>query len=100
MRFSLVALLSLVLGALVASAQAPITVTPSPPPGVSQALLTIVGWVYWLAWLAVIAGIIWGALNWARGDSETGKRYILWAVAGAIILIFFNQIINALFPQA
>jgi len=76
--------------------EVPITITPSPPPGVGQAVSTILSWLMWGGWIAVAAAFIIGAINFARGDSENGKKYVTGAIIGAIILAFYTAIITGL----
>mgnify|MGYP001626142870 CR=1 FL=1 len=77
-------------------AEVPITVTPSPPPGVGQAVSTILSWIMWGGWIAVAAAFILGAIEFARGDSEKGKKYVVGAVIAAIIMAFYTAIITGL----
>ena len=58
-------------------AEVPITVTPSPPPDVGQAVSTILSWIMWGEWIAVAAAFILGAIEFARGDSKKGKSTLL-----------------------
>jgi hypothetical protein len=77
-------------------AEVPITVTPTPPPGVGQAVSTILSWIMWGGWIAVAAAFILGAIEFARGDSEKGKKYVVGAVIAAIIMAFYTAIITGL----
>jgi hypothetical protein len=77
-------------------AEVPITVTPSPPPGVGQAVSTILSWLMWGGWIAVAAAFIIGAINFARGDSEKGQKYVVGAIIGAIVMAFYTAIITGL----
>ena len=74
----------------------PTVVRPAPPPGVSQAVSTILSWIWWLAGMAIAGGFAWGAFNWAKGDVETGKRYIMWSLLAFIALAFFYYITSGL----
>jgi hypothetical protein len=77
-------------------AEVPITVTPSPPPDVGQAVSTILSWLMWCGWIAVAAAFIIGAINFARGDSEKGRKYVVGAIIGAIVMAFYTAIITGL----
>jgi len=74
----------------------PITVTPAPPPGVGQAISRLLSWIMWAGWIAVVAAFIVGAIEFARGDSERGKKYVTGAIIGAIIMAFYTAIITGL----
>jgi len=76
----------------VAQSTPPITVTPAPPPGVSEAVSRILSWIMWAGWIAVAGAFIVGAIHFAMGDSEKGKKY----VAGAIIMAFYTAVITGL----
>lgn len=73
-----------------------ITITPSPPPGVGGAVSRILSWVMWAGWITVAAAFIIGAIYFAMGDSERGKRYVGGAIIGAIIMAFYTAIISGL----
>ncbi len=77
-------------------AEVPITVTPSPPPGVGQAVSTILSWLMWGGWVAVAVAFIVGAINFARGDSEKGQKYVVGAIIGAVVMAFYTAIITGL----
>lgn len=77
-------------------AEVPMTVTPSPPPGVGQAVSTILSWIMWGGWIAVAAAFILGAIEFARGDSEKGKKYVVGAVIAAVIMAFYTAIMTGL----
>jgi hypothetical protein len=77
-------------------AEVPITVTPSPPPGVGQAVSTILSWLMWGEWIVVAAALIIEAINFARGDSEKGEKYVVGAIIGAIVTAFYTAIITGL----
>jgi hypothetical protein len=74
----------------------PTVVQPAPPPGVGQAVATILSWIWWLAGMGIAGGFAWGAFNWARGDVEAGKRYITWSLLAFIALAFYYSIISGL----
>ncbi|ADV64784.1 hypothetical protein [Desulfurococcus mucosus] len=74
----------------------PVTVTPEPPPGIGEAVSRILSWLYWLAWMAVAGAGVYGVLKTVMGDTEEGRRLILGAVAGAVLLAFLWVIISAL----
>jgi hypothetical protein len=74
----------------------PTVVRPAPPPGVGQAVATILSWIWWLAGMGIAGGFAWGAFNWAKGDVETGKRYITWSLLAFIALAFFYYITSGL----
>jgi len=50
----------------------------------------------WAGWIAVVAAFIVGAIEFARGDSERGKKYVTGAIIGAIIMAFYTAIITGL----
>jgi hypothetical protein len=50
----------------------------------------------WIGWIAVAAAFIVGAIHFAMGDSERGKRYVAGAIVGAIIMAFYTAIITGL----
>jgi hypothetical protein len=74
----------------------PITVTPSPPPGIGQAVSTLLTWLMWLGWIAVVGAFILGGMHLALGDSEKGKKYITGAIIGAIVMAFYTAVLNGL----
>jgi hypothetical protein len=74
----------------------PTTIRPTPPPGVGQAAATILGWIWWLAGMAIAGGFAWGAFNWAKGDVDKGKQYIIWSLLAFIALAFFYYITSGL----
>jgi membrane-anchored protein YejM (alkaline phosphatase superfamily) len=74
----------------------PITVTPSPPPGIGQAVSTLLTWLMWLGWIVVVAAFILGGMYLALGDSEKGKKYITGAIIGAIVMAFYTAVLNGL----
>jgi hypothetical protein len=74
----------------------PTGVRPAPPPGVGQAAATILSWIWWLAGMGIAGGFAWGAFNWARGDVENGKKYIVWSLMAFIALAFFYYITSGL----
>jgi len=74
----------------------PITVTPTPPPGIGGAVSTLLSWLYWVAWVAVVGAGLFGGFKIATGDYEGGKKYLGGAIAGAVILAFLWAIIGGL----
>jgi hypothetical protein len=74
----------------------PTNVRPAPPPGIGQAAATILSWIWWLAGMGIAGGFAWGAFNWARGDVENGKKYIIWSLLAFIALAFFYYITSGL----
>jgi hypothetical protein len=50
----------------------------------------------YIGWIAVAAAFILGAIEFTRGNSENGKKYVTGAVIGAIILAFYTAIITGL----
>ncbi|MEM4481630.1 MAG: hypothetical protein QXK88_01495 [Desulfurococcaceae archaeon] len=88
-------LLALAANAAVAQ-QVPITVVPSPPPGISEPIQRLLSWLAWGGWIAVAAAFILGAINFIVGDSEKGKKYIAGAIIGAIIMAFYSALIAGL----
>jgi hypothetical protein len=77
-------------------AEVPITVTPSPPPGVGDVVNKLLTWAMYIGWIAVAAAFILGAIEFTRGNSENGKKYVTGAIIGAIILAFYTAIITGL----
>jgi len=47
-------------------------------------------------WIAVAAAFIIGAINFARGDSEKGQKYVVGAIIGAIVMGFYTAITTGL----
>ena len=86
----------LLLAELALAQTVPITVAPTPPPGVGEAVSRILSWIMWIGWIAVAAAFIVGAIHFAMGDSEKGKRYVIGAIVGAIIMAFYTAIIAGL----
>jgi hypothetical protein len=82
--------------ALIARAEAQITVTPQPPPKVSQAVMTLLGWIYWGLLVAVAAAFIVGGIKYATGDVEGAKKWIGGGIVGAIIFAAWPAIVSAL----
>ncbi len=74
----------------------PTGIRPAPPPGVGQAAATILSWIWWLAGMGIAGGFAWGAFNWARGDVESGKKYVTWSLLAFIALAFFYYITTGL----
>jgi hypothetical protein len=77
-------------------AEVPITVTPSPPPGIGDVVNKLLTWAMYIDWIAVAAAFILGAIEFTSGGSEKGKKYITSATIGAIILAFYSAIITGL----
>ena len=77
----------------------PITVTPAPPPGVGQAISRLPSWIMWAGWITVVAAFIVGAIEFARWDSERGKKYVTGALIAAIILAFYTAIVTGLISR-
>jgi len=77
-------------------AEVPITVTPSPPPGGGDVVNKLLTWAMYIGWTAVAAAFILGAIEFTRGNSENGKKYVTGAIIGAIILAFYTAIITGL----
>jgi hypothetical protein len=95
-RALLLATVSTLLAERVVAQSVPVTVSPSLPPGVGEAVSRILSWVMWIGWIAVAAAFIVGAIHFAMGDSEKGKRYVAGAIIGAIIMAFYTAIIAGL----
>lgn len=57
-------------------------------------VLKIGGWLLGLAGIIVILIIIWGGLQYIQGNTEGGKKTILAAIIGLIIILFANVIIR------
>jgi hypothetical protein len=74
----------------------PTVVRPAPPPGVGQAVATILSWIWWLAGMGIAGGFAWGAFHWAKGDVENGKKYVIWSLLAFIALAFFYYITSGL----
>jgi len=74
----------------------PTNIKPTPPPGVGQAVATILSWIWWLAGMGIAGGFAWGAFHWAKGDVENGKKYIIWSLIAFIALAFFYYITSGL----
>jgi hypothetical protein len=81
---------------VIAQSTLPITITPAPPPGVSEAVSRILSWIMWAGWIVVAGAFIVGAIHFAMGDSEKGKKYVTGAIIGAIIMAFYTAIITGL----
>ena len=50
----------------------------------------------WGGWVAVAAAFIIRAINFVRGDSEKGQRYVVGAIVGAVVMTFYTVIITGL----
>jgi hypothetical protein len=50
--------------------------------------------LYALGWIVVIAMFIYGAIVWARGDSEMGKKIIGGAIILAIAPLFIRWLLG------
>jgi hypothetical protein len=46
----------------------------------------------YIGWIAVAAAFILGAIEFARGDSEKGKKYVVGTVIAAVIMAFYRAI--------
>jgi len=95
-RALLLTTVSTLLAERVVAQSVPVTVSPSPPPGVGEAVSRILSWIMWIGWIAVAAAFIVGAIHFAMGDSEKGKRCVAGAIMGAIIMAFYTAIIAGL----
>lgn len=74
----------------------PITVTPEPPPGIGEAVSRVLSWLYWLSWVAVLGAGFYGVLKIVTGDSDEGRRLIISAIVGGVLLAFLWLILSAL----
>lgn len=81
---------------LAKSQGAPVTVTPSPPPGIAEPIQRLLSWLTWIGWVAVAAAFILGAIYIVMGDSERGKKYLFGAIIGSITMAFYSAIIAGL----
>ncbi|MEM4546987.1 MAG: hypothetical protein QW328_09565 [Nitrososphaerota archaeon] len=81
---------------VVIAQQVPITVTPSPPPGISEPIQRLLSWLMWIGWIIVAGAFIVGAIHFVMGDTEKAKKYIIGAIIGAIIMAFYTAIIAGL----
>jgi len=91
--------LLLILSAPAAHAQTttttlPIEVKPELPEFLKPIVERGIGLLYAIAWIAVIGFGIYGALEWARGDPEKGKKILGGVVAAAIILAILPMFIG------
>jgi len=77
-------------------AEAPITVTLSPPPGVGQVVSTVLSRLMWGGWIILVVAFIIGAINFARGGSGKGQEYVAGAIIGAVAMAFYTAIITGL----
>ncbi|MEM1690862.1 MAG: hypothetical protein QXF05_04785 [Thermofilaceae archaeon] len=93
---AMVAVLLVLLADVAAAQTLPITVTPSPPPGIAQPITRMLSWLMWAGWIAVAAAFIVGAIYFVMGDSEKGKKFVIGAIIGAIIMAFYTAIIAGL----
>ncbi|MEM1643666.1 MAG: hypothetical protein QW369_04710 [Desulfurococcaceae archaeon] len=81
---------------LTRSQGAPVTVTPSPPPGIAEPIQRLLSWLMWVGWVAIAAAFILGAIHIVMGDGERGKKYLFGAIIGAIIMAFYSAVIAGL----
>jgi hypothetical protein len=63
-------------------AEAPITVTLSPPPGVGLAVSTVLSRLMWSGWITPVIAFIIGAINFARGVARRGRSTLLALLKG------------------
>jgi hypothetical protein len=52
------------------------------------------GLLYAIGWVVVIGAGIYGAIEWARGDSEKGRKVLGGVIIGAIILAILPMFIK------
>jgi hypothetical protein len=52
------------------------------------------GLLYAVGWVVVIGAGIYGAIEWARGDSEKGRKVLGGAIIGAVILAILPMFIK------
>jgi len=52
------------------------------------------GLLYAIGWVVVIGAGIYGAIEWARGDSEKGRKVLGGAIIGAVILAILPMFIK------
>jgi hypothetical protein len=52
------------------------------------------GLLYAIGWIVVIGAGIYGAIEWARGDSEKGRKVLGGVIIGAIILAILPMFIK------
>ncbi len=74
----------------------PVTVTPSPPPGIAEAIQRLLSWMLWIGWAVVAAAFVVGAIYIVIGDGERGRKYLFGAIVGAIVMAFYSTIISGL----
>jgi len=60
----------------------PITVTPSPPPGIGKIVSTLLTRLILIGWIVIVGAFILGGTYLALTDSEKGKEYITGAIIG------------------
>jgi hypothetical protein len=89
------------LSAVPAAVYAQTTTSPYIPelrPEVPDFLKPIVerglGLLYAIGWVVVIGAGIYGAIEWARGDSEKGRKVLGGAIIGAVILAVLPMFIK------
>jgi purine-cytosine permease-like protein len=78
------------------SATIPITIIPSPPPGIGKIVSSLLTRLILIGWIAVVGFFILGGTYLAPGDSEKGKKYVSGAIIGTIIMILSTAIANGL----
>jgi len=91
--------LLLILSAPAAHAQTttttlPIEVKPELPEFLKPIVERGIGLIYAIAWVVVIGAGIYGALEWARGDSEKGKKILGGVIVAAVILAVLPMFIS------
>ena len=77
-------------------AEASITITLSPPPGVDQAVSNILSRLMWGGWITFVVAFIIGAINFARGGSGKGQGYVAGFIKGGIAMAFYTAVTTGL----
>jgi len=72
----------------------PVDIKPQVPDFLKPIVERGIGLLYAVGWIAVIGFGIYGAIEWARGDPEKGKRVLGGVVAAAIILAILPMFIG------
>lgn len=59
-----------------------------------QAIYVIINWTAIIAGAVIVGMIVWGGLQYIQGDAEGGKKTLLAAIIGAVIVLLAKAMLE------